>query len=185
MGFRFRRTIRIFKGFRINISKSGISTTTGRRGSSFTIGNKRSSVNFGIPGTGLSYRKEYRASSRQKGKRTQHLVRRDENGFLEGAKPSFKTRLDFKDEWIDLDASEKSRLVALILCLTLGWIGAHRFYVRKYGTGLLQLLTCGFGLIWTFIDFFLILFGSFTDGDGRVVDTWKNSNNFNRKQFCG
>ena len=32
--------------------------------------------------------------------------------------------------------SPKSRLVALLLCLFLGWLGVHRFYAGKIGTGL-------------------------------------------------
>lgn len=33
--------------------------------------------------------------------------------------------------------SEKSRLVALLLCLFVGYLGIHRFYVGKTGTGIL------------------------------------------------
>lgn len=57
MGFRFRRSIRILPGLRINLSKKGISSITiGRRGASLNInrrGEKRATV--GIPGTGLSW----------------------------------------------------------------------------------------------------------------------------------
>ncbi|MGZ9762509.1 NINE protein [Mycoplasma sp. 394] len=36
--------------------------------------------------------------------------------------------------------SPKSNLVALILCIFLGVIGVHRFYVGKAGTGVLFIL---------------------------------------------
>ena len=60
MGLRFRRSIRIFKWLKLNFSKSGVSTTVGTKGASYTVGNKRQRVNMGLPGTGLSYSKEYR-----------------------------------------------------------------------------------------------------------------------------
>lgn len=53
MGFRFRKSVRIAPGIRINISKSGLSTSIGRKG--FTW-NSRGTLTVGIPGSGLSYR---------------------------------------------------------------------------------------------------------------------------------
>jgi hypothetical protein len=56
MGFRFRRSIKIAPGIRLNLGKRGISTTLGGRGASVNIGRKGVYANTGIPGTGLSYR---------------------------------------------------------------------------------------------------------------------------------
>jgi len=53
MGFRFQRRIKIAPGVRLNLSKSGISTSVGGRG--LTL-NSRGTATVGIPGTGLSYR---------------------------------------------------------------------------------------------------------------------------------
>lgn len=39
----------------------------------------------------------------------------------------------------------------------------------KTGTGFLQLITCGGLGIWTVIDFVRILFGRFTDSEGRKI----------------
>ncbi len=70
------------------------------------------------------------------------------------------------------DISPKSRLVALLLCFFLGWLGIHRFYVGKIGTGILMLLTAGGFGIWVIIDLILIVMGSFTDKEGRRVFMW-------------
>ncbi|HPD46461.1 MAG TPA: TM2 domain-containing protein [Anaerohalosphaeraceae bacterium] len=65
--------------------------------------------------------------------------------------------------------SDKSGLACLLLLLFVGWLGAHRFYVRKVGTGLLFILTFGGLGIWWLIDLILIVTGAFTDADGRRV----------------
>ena len=70
------------------------------------------------------------------------------------------------------DFSESSRLVALLLCWFLGIFGAHRFYVGKVGTGILQLVTLGGFGIWWLIDLVMIAVGSFRDIDGRLVFVW-------------
>ena len=54
MSFRFRKSVKICKGFKVNFSKSGASLSVGGRGHSVNL-RKRSRATFGIPGTGLSY----------------------------------------------------------------------------------------------------------------------------------
>jgi TM2 domain-containing membrane protein YozV len=68
--------------------------------------------------------------------------------------------------------SPRSRLVALLFCILLGWIGVHRFYVGKIGTGVLMVVTIGGLGIWTLIDLILIAVGSFRDKEGRRVFRW-------------
>lgn len=62
-----------------------------------------------------------------------------------------------------------SKAATALLCFFLGFLGVHRFYVGKAGTGILWLFTAGCFGIGTFIDFIVILCGGFTDGDGRAI----------------
>lgn len=55
MALRFRRTIKIAPGVRLNISRSGVSTSIGGAGHSINIGSQGTRGTVGIPGTGLSY----------------------------------------------------------------------------------------------------------------------------------
>ena len=93
--------------------------------------------------------------------------------------------------------STKSRLAAALLAFFLGEFGAHRFYVGKTGSAVVQLvlgLSFFIGLIcaaldgielaafffvvgiawsfWLFIDFIIILCGSFKDKDGLPLTDW-------------
>ena len=55
MGFRFSRRISLFKGLRLNLSKSGTSVSVGGRGGWLTFGKKGIRATVGIPGTGMSW----------------------------------------------------------------------------------------------------------------------------------
>ena len=68
--------------------------------------------------------------------------------------------------------SEKSRLIALLLCLLLGNLGIHRFYVGKTGTGVLWLFTLGLIGIGSLVDLIMIIAGTFTDKDGYYLTSW-------------
>ncbi|MDQ1236193.1 TM2 domain-containing membrane protein YozV [Paenibacillus sp. SORGH_AS306] len=62
--------------------------------------------------------------------------------------------------------SRKSNLVSLLLCIFFGYLGIHRFYVGKVGTGLLMLFTAGLGGVWVIVDIIIIILGKFRDKEG-------------------
>jgi serine/threonine protein kinase len=63
-------------------------------------------------------------------------------------------------------------LPAFILGFLFGVFGAHRFYVGKIGTAILQLFTLGGLGIWATIDWILILCRAFKDKKGRRITQW-------------
>ncbi len=70
------------------------------------------------------------------------------------------------------ESSEKKILTAFLICLFLGILGIHRFYVGKTGSGIAQLLTLGGLGVWVFIDWIMIMCGSFKDSDGKPLTEW-------------
>ncbi|UCD24277.1 MAG: NINE protein [Gemmatimonadota bacterium] len=70
------------------------------------------------------------------------------------------------------NVSDKSRGVALALATIIGPFGAHRFYVGKVSTGILQLATFGGLGIWWLYDWILVLAGGFRDANDRRVVKW-------------
>jgi TM2 domain-containing membrane protein YozV len=66
-------------------------------------------------------------------------------------------------------SSDKSNTVALLLCFFIGFLGAHRFYVGKVGTGVLMLVTLGGLGIWALIDMIIIIMQKFTDSEGNTL----------------
>ena len=60
-------------------------------------------------------------------------------------------------------------MVALLLCIFLGFFGAHYFYVGKTGKGVLFLFTGGLCYIGWIVSLVKIATGGFTDNQGRTV----------------
>lgn len=63
----------------------------------------------------------------------------------------------------------KNKTTVALLCFFLGYLGIHRFYVGKTGTGVLWLLTAGLFGIGILVDFIMILCNSFTDAQGNPL----------------
>ena len=56
MGLRFRKSVKIAPGVRLNFSKKSTSVSFGGKGARYTVSSTgRKTASVGIPGTGLSY----------------------------------------------------------------------------------------------------------------------------------
>ena len=67
--------------------------------------------------------------------------------------------------------SGKSQVTALILCILVGAIGIHRFYLGYTWQGIVQLLTLGACGIWSLIDLIRIITGSLEPKHGKYDKT--------------
>jgi hypothetical protein len=65
----------------------------------------------------------------------------------------------------------KSQVIALILCVLLGGIGIHRFYLGYTWQGVVQLLTAGGCGVWAIIDLIRIITGDLQPKDGSYDKT--------------
>lgn len=54
MGFRFRRSVSLFPGIRLNIGKTGIGVSAGIKGARVGVGSRGAYTSVGVPGTGVS-----------------------------------------------------------------------------------------------------------------------------------
>ena len=59
----------------------------------------------------------------------------------------------------------KPKTKATLLCLFLGFLGFHRFYLGYTLIGIIQLLTGGGLMIWALIDFIRLITGSLVPKD--------------------
>jgi hypothetical protein len=68
MVLRFRRTMKIAPGVRLNLNKTGVSTRIGPKGVGITFGTSGTTASAGIPGTGLHVSQKIKKGSFQPGK---------------------------------------------------------------------------------------------------------------------
>ena len=61
----------------------------------------------------------------------------------------------------------KSNLTAILLCLFLGSLGIHRFYLGYTLIGVIQLLTFGGFLIWAILDLIRLFIDSLKNSEGN------------------
>jgi len=127
MGLRFRKSIKLGKGVKLNLNKKSFGVTVGGKGAHYSINSKgRRTATVGIPGTGLSYTSSSKSGSKRKASSTTHTV---------VPKKEMKTGL-----------------IPMILTVLFGWTGAHWFFSGRIGKGFLYLFTCGLFFIGWFVD---------------------------------
>jgi TM2 domain-containing membrane protein YozV len=68
--------------------------------------------------------------------------------------------------------SSKSRLAVTLFAFFLGYLGIHRFYLGKIGTGIAMLLTVGGIGIWALVDFIMAVSGTMKDKEGNLIKNW-------------
>ena len=72
-----------------------------------------------------------------------------------------------------INVSEKRILPTFLLFLILSWpLGAHRFFLKRYASAILFIITIGGCGIWWIVDFILIVTGSRKDDEGKLVKRW-------------
>lgn len=91
---------------------------------------------------------------------------RYENQKMQKAAKSEKTPSDD-----DAPAAGKSQLVALLLCIFLGGLGIHRFYLGYTTIGIIQLFTAGGCGVWALIDLIRIITGDLKPKNGDYTET--------------
>lgn len=127
MGIRFRKSVNAGT-VRVNISKSGVGCSIGAKGfrvTKKTGGGTRTTVS--IPGTGISYVKD----SKKRG-----------NGMKNKIEPIVSHDLD-QDPGRQPENNASVTKTELVLAWLLGAFGAHKFYRKKIGVGILYLITFG------------------------------------------
>lgn len=136
MGFRFRKSINLGGGFKVNLSKSGVGYSWGTKGVRYTKtakGKTRTTVS--IPGTGISHVSESggkkRTTKQKSTKTTSNFSAPNPNNTDNGGNGM---------AW-----------VKFIICFFFGFFGVHKFMEKKIGMGILYLFTMGlFGFGWIY-----------------------------------
>ena len=133
MGFRFRKSINLGGGFRVNLSKSGVGYSWGTKGVRFTKtakGKRRTTSS--IPGTGISYVTESNGTK-----------------ITAPRQPKNTTNIPALTPDNNENGGNGMVWIRFIICLLFGIFGVHKFMEKKIGMGILYLFTAGlFGLGW-------------------------------------
>ena len=89
MGLNFRKSISILPGVRLNLSKSGVSASFGKKGIRQSISTSgRATTTLGIPGTGVYYTKQTNVKKLAGGLKDKITGKDDKNSKGKSAKAS-------------------------------------------------------------------------------------------------
>lgn len=106
--FRFRRSVKIAPGIRLNLNKNSVSATLGPKGAHYTVNSKGTTTkSVGIPGTGLYYIENSKSNAAKKNSQKTEQ-RRDVNSQSIKRRPSNMNRNDqngtpfYKKTWFSI-----------------------------------------------------------------------------------
>ena len=127
MGLKFRKSIKLGKGAKLNLGKKSIGMSFGGKHGGISFNSKSGTrVRASIPGTGISYSTKLGGTSKKSKKAT--------------PQNSYTT--------VPVEVNAQTYLT---LTTYLGWLGIHRFYRKDYGMGLFYILTFGgFAIGWIY-----------------------------------
>ena len=145
MGLSFRKSVKIAPGVKLNLGKKSAGISVGGKYGGMSFNSKGGvRARTSIPGTGLSYTT---GKIGAKGSRPSSSV---STGSVE-----LPENYAYKKFW-----------VLVLLCVFLGWMGIHRFYAGKIGTGIIWLFTCGCFVFGWLRDIAVIISGNFYENNG-------------------
>ena len=156
---RFRKRVKVFPGFFLNFSSSGISSTLGMKGASVNFGKKGTYLNTSIPGTGFYNRQRIGDSPDNPGKaensivpiEKEHLSQSTSIGEIKSAEPeqltsasmielkeslyeAYKDKIDIRNEIKEIQKEIKSaKANRLIACIFI--VG---FFIKSLKTKILE-----------------------------------------------
>lgn len=140
MGFRYRKSINLGGGFRINLSKSGVGYSWGTKG--FRVGKTASGktrTTYSIPGTGISYVSESggrrRQGSSQNQRRNQPLPRNSQPAPARQPQPVIDAQRNIESATIEnFQSAEFANITSAI---------ERTIKMNKWGTGLIWCVLLG------------------------------------------
>ena len=98
MGFRFRKSISLGKGVRLNISKRGLGVSAGVKGARVGIGPRGVRKTYSIPGTGISHVEERSLGSTRT--KNSPSARRKANSLTPSTQPSIPNQSLSGTNWV-------------------------------------------------------------------------------------
>lgn len=147
MGIRYRKSIKVAPGVKINLNSKSASVTVGGKGYRKTFNsNGQTTTSVNLPVKGLSYTDRKSSTS-------------------SAQKDTVSSVSDYSEPL----PSSKNKPLALSLCIFLGYCGAHYFYAGRFSMGILYLCTVGFfGFGWLY-DIYRIASNQFADCYGQII----------------
>lgn len=179
MGWRFRKSIKIMPGVRINFSKSGISTSVGPRGAKVTFGPNGTYVNTGIPGTGLYTREKISGGNRRNATAGNYSSAYYDASTDQGITPH-PDILSISGDSIGLPHFKNSFYINLLVSFVLPFIGFTLFCISNWW----MFFSC---LLADFIQLMLWMFLLDDVAGGAYEDIWisKGFDSFANKELMG